>query len=188
MLLKVVGQITGFFLFLLRRPLEMNSRSTTFVLSDVYSVQYLPSLVPFSHAGSGPLPLGTTRGASGAAQSIPGCLVKERCGWWYLLFAAPICPVLCLMLLLYDYLMLSSQQPNVQGLWVGTFADCDTKSWDNHLPKVMWLGTGNWNLGPLEFREWACSQACLPAQEWANRLCMLSSRAPWGPFTQVPQA
>lgn len=70
------------------RPLETNSRSTTFVSSDVYLVQYLPSHVPFSHAGSGLLPSDTTPAASGAAQSIPGCLGKkekdadgEACCW-----------------------------------------------------------------------------------------------------------
>lgn len=78
-LLKVVCWITDFFFFfLLRQLLEMNSRSTTFVSSDVYLVQYLPSLVPVSRAGSGLLPSGTTQGASGGAQSIPGCLVKKK--------------------------------------------------------------------------------------------------------------
>lgn len=47
-LLKAVCRVTDlFFLFLLKRPLDLNSRSTTFVLSNVYLVQYLPSLVPF---------------------------------------------------------------------------------------------------------------------------------------------
>lgn len=70
-----MDQITDFFfLFLFRPLLEMNSRSTTFVSSDAYLVQYLPSLVPFSHVGSDLLPSGTTQGASGAARSIPGCL------------------------------------------------------------------------------------------------------------------
>lgn len=58
----------------------MNSRSTTCVLSDVYLVQYLPFLAPFSHAGSGLPPSGTTPGASGAAQSTPGCLVRKETG------------------------------------------------------------------------------------------------------------
>lgn len=85
-LLRVVCQISDFFsLFRLRRLLEMNSRSTTFFSSDVYLVQCLPSLFPFSRAGSGLLPSGTTREASGASQSIPGCLGKKRCRWRYLL-------------------------------------------------------------------------------------------------------
>lgn len=43
-------------------------------------MQYLPSRVPFSHAGSGLPPSGTTLGASGAARSIPGCLGKRDAG------------------------------------------------------------------------------------------------------------
>lgn len=134
----------------------MNSRSTTFFSSDVYLVQCLPSLFPFSHAGSGLLPSGTTQEASGASQSIPGCLGKKRCRWWHLLGSV-------LRLLWDDYHVLT----NEQGRWVGPVADNDTKVWRGGITclKLHSWTQRAWTQVPLPSQTRVKQQALLALQQ-----------------------
>lgn len=59
---------------LFRRQPGTSARNTTFSWNSASSAPGPLSLAPSSHAGSGLPPSGTTRGASGASQSTPGCL------------------------------------------------------------------------------------------------------------------